>query len=621
MATEYKLSFTADEIDKRLSIVNPSRNLLKYPYSTFSQLEGFDITDGGDGSISVNQLSALASGGEIELTTLTLEAGTYKICANSTHNQVGLFIQSDIADLSLVNPLFNHTITIDESKTITVYLSIKPNSSLIKNCVVKPQIEEGDTATEWKPFLSSVDSYVDSRFNNTLKRLETKLNSADLDTAIDNALLEAKNKGIFDGRSISSVAIDASGYLVVNFSDLTSTRLSQVVGSSSLVTAESTPDGYILHLTNTNGAGHSSTATVQLYHGKDGQAGEQGPKGDKGDAFTFNDFTTEQLASLKGPKGDKGEDGANGADGYSPSISVSSTETGYMLAIDHDENFTENVFIENGKDGTNGVDGKDGKDGYTPIKGVDYYTENEKADIIMQAKAGLSQISPPTVVSSVDGMTHIDKHYVLNGNIYAYMYKNKSGAISQKIETIYTDGYRLSISDGSLKALTGATTTDFIDISNITGDLTLNLTGIQWADASQNQACAIVGYNADKTLVQKHYLIVPSNLSSGVTISGVTTDVTIEIPYDWVASCSYIRICGSGVGANASIEISYEGQIQGYEWTNTGLQYTATLYTDLIGVVDENNVIRLSTNNLPSGTYTLKYGDKNYDAIGTITVD
>ncbi len=337
--------------------------------------------------------------------------------------------------------------------------------------------------------------------------------------------------------------------------------------------------------------------------------------------MSFSDGTNKNLGKVVGTDGVNGKDGANGADGYSPSISVSSTETGYMLAIDHDENFTENVFIENGKDGTNGVDGKDGKDGYTPIKGVDYYTENEKADIIMQAKAGLSQISPPTVVSSVDGMTDIDKHYVLNGNIYAYMYKNKSGTISQKIETIYTDGYRLSTSDGSLKALTGATTTDFIDISNITGDLTLNLTGIQWADASQNQACAIVGYNADKTLVQKHYLIVPSNLSSGVTISGVTTDVTIEIPYDWVASCSYIRICGSGVGANASIEISYEGQIQGYEWTNTGLQYTATLYTDLIGVVDENNVIHLSTNNLPSGTYTLKYGDENYDTIGTITVD
>lgn len=35
-----------------------------------------------------------------------------------------------------------------------------------------------------------------------------------------------------------------------------------------------------------------------------------------------------------------------------------------------------------GKDGKDGEDGKDGKDGYTPEKGVDYYTEAEKKELI-----------------------------------------------------------------------------------------------------------------------------------------------------------------------------------------------------------------------------------------------
>lgn len=54
------------------------------------------------------------------------------------------------------------------------------------------------------------------------------------------------------------------------------------------------------------------------------EKGTAGEKGDKGDAFTFDDFTAEQLASLKGEKGDtgakgeKGDTGEAGADGYSP---------------------------------------------------------------------------------------------------------------------------------------------------------------------------------------------------------------------------------------------------------------------------------------------------------------
>lgn len=54
------------------------------------------------------------------------------------------------------------------------------------------------------------------------------------------------------------------------------------------------------------------------------------PRGEKGDAFTYGDFTPEQLAALKGAKGDKGDPGA---------------------------------------------------DGKTPVKGVDYWTPTEAAEI------------------------------------------------------------------------------------------------------------------------------------------------------------------------------------------------------------------------------------------------
>ena len=43
----------------------------------------------------------------------------------------------------------------------------------------------------------------------------------------------------------------------------------------------------------------------------------------------------------------------------------------------------------NGKDGTNGTNGKDGVDGYTPVKGKDYFTETDKAEIVSSVIAEL----------------------------------------------------------------------------------------------------------------------------------------------------------------------------------------------------------------------------------------
>lgn len=115
-----------------------------------------------------------------------------------------------------------------------------------------------------------------------------------------------------------------------------------------------TTDGYNISITDANG-----TDNIKILHGKNGEdgingkAGEQGAtgaKGEKGDPFTYDDFTAEQLASLKGEKGDTGAAGKDGADG---------------------------------KDGANGADGK------TPEKGVDYFTEADKAEMVNAVIAAL----------------------------------------------------------------------------------------------------------------------------------------------------------------------------------------------------------------------------------------
>lgn len=74
------------------------------------------------------------------------------------------------------------------------------------------------------------------------------------------------------------------------------------------------------------------SAVTNKIKGIEGGVGEKGEKGDKGDPFTYEDFTPEQLASLKGEKG---------------------------------------------------------ADGHTPRKGIDYYTEADKAEMVNAVVAAL----------------------------------------------------------------------------------------------------------------------------------------------------------------------------------------------------------------------------------------
>lgn len=85
-----------------------------------------------------------------------------------------------------------------------------------------------------------------------------------------------------------------------------------------------------------------------------GPQGEPGQKGDKGDAFTYADFTQEQLEALRGPQGLQGPQGIQGEVG------------------------------PQGPKGDKGDKGDQGEAGHTPIKGTDYWTEEDKAEIIAE---------------------------------------------------------------------------------------------------------------------------------------------------------------------------------------------------------------------------------------------
>ena len=94
--------------------------------------------------------------------------------------------------------------------------------------------------------------------------------------------------------------------------------------------------------------------------GPQGEQGPQGPKGEDG-TMTFEDLTPEQKASLKGDKGDKGDTGEQGPQGPQG-------ETGPQGP--------------QGPKGEDGTPGTPGTPGHSPIKGIDYWTADDKQEII-----------------------------------------------------------------------------------------------------------------------------------------------------------------------------------------------------------------------------------------------
>ncbi len=124
------------------------------------------------------------------------------------------------------------------------------------------------------------------------------------------------------------------------------------------------------------------------------------------DAAEVQRIVEEYLAAnppAPGAPGAPGDPGAPGKDGVSPVVTVEAIEGGYRITV-IDAYGTQTADIMDGKDG------EPGKDGYTPVKGEDYFTEEEIAEVAQQA-AGMvevpeiEQLDAEKVVFSEDLLT------------------------------------------------------------------------------------------------------------------------------------------------------------------------------------------------------------------------
>lgn len=169
-----------------------------------------------------------------------------------------------------------------------------------------------------------------------------KLDASKLPEAVNTALAQAKASGEFKGDP------GADGQPGKDGSDGSPGK----DGTS----ATHSWNGTVLTVTSASG---TSSADLK---------GAKGDKGDKGDSI----------------KGDKGDTGANGTSVTVKSVSESTADGGSNVITFSDG---KTVTIKNGSKGSTGAAGK------TPVRGTDYYTEADKAEMVAAVIAALPDAS------------------------------------------------------------------------------------------------------------------------------------------------------------------------------------------------------------------------------------
>ena len=179
-----------------------------------------------------------------------------------------------------------------------------------------------------------------------------------------------------------------------------------------------------------------------IYQGPPGPAGPRGPVGPKGDIGPIGP---------RGEKGEKGDPGANGAQGPQ-GIQGPIGETG-PRGPQGPQGIQGEVGPQ-GPKGDKGDKGDPGEAGHTPIKGTDYWTEADKAEIVADIPTSSNTMELFTgVVPTEEQLVILRSFYdddfdgsslpcpiTING--FSVLGYNKTGSLGTEAELIFfTSGY------------------------------------------------------------------------------------------------------------------------------------------------------------------------------------
>lgn len=274
-----------------------------------------------------------------------------------------------------------------------------------------------------------------------------------------------------------------------------------------------------------------------------------------------------------------------------------------------------------GEQGPKGADGAPGQDGYTPVRGVDYYTDADKAEwetfiTTELAKRNQTQL---IFVNSVEEMTDTTKLYVYAGEIWAYttIQKEVEGgptytnllptAKAADRTTIYGGDYNGDgVADGYKEktrlSSSGSESTNSAYEMNASGFIfpvkegdILRIKGF----SGGTQSCYVVAY--DSSNAKTGHLDIVRTPSATIENNGYTYDADAELHYIPLTSAKFgtgfdaIRICygdmaGDIITINQEIKENSTTIVTETKWASTGHAFAPADY--------ENRIIDLEQKSL-----------------------
>lgn len=275
--------------------------------------------------------------------------------------------------------------------------------------------------------------------------------------------------------------------------------------------------------------------------GPRGLDGEQGPQGERG------------LPGEPGPKGEKGDKGNDGANGPQGPKGETGERGPQGIQGERGPQGEQGLKGDTGSQGPQGIQGPKGNDGYTPVKGVDYFTQQDIDDLHI-----------PTKTSDLTN----DSGYITNANDKV----SKTG--DTMTGTLTLDNVPINIVDANGKVF-GFTPTK----SGGTGDTNNVDIGYNWANGDGSGAA----FRSNKAGSQGQFVIYArKDTSKEYALQGNTNGVLnwngdrlitknqiypVNSIFSWTSSSNPSSTLGGGTWENIGNQVIDDNTI--YYWKKT----------------------------------------------------
>ena len=256
--------------------------------------------------------------------------------------------------------------------------------------------ENGIIEKEWNTTVAKgsikrgleTNSHIEEEYSDILESILLKINSVSLTTEV-NAESTNENvptaKAVYDALqdidipSGTDISLNVTGATVGQTVNVKTVDADGKPTAWEAVDMEAGADGVTPTIGENGNWYLGETDTGKPSRGDKGEQGPQGLKGDKGEQGPQGERGPAGADGATGLQGPQGANGDPGKDGHSPVVTA--TKSGKTTTISVDG--TAIATVEDGTPGTPGTDG------HTPVKGTDYWTASDKAEIVAEVTAAL----------------------------------------------------------------------------------------------------------------------------------------------------------------------------------------------------------------------------------------